>query len=124
MKYLVLIITMLCLAGTSLHAQAGVRLLNNRQALETALNNNEKVVVIFAAAWCDYCKEFLPKVERIAPAYRKIKFFKIYRDANIHLFEAENIEVVPTTKLYRNGKELDKMVVVEVGPLLQKLNAF
>ncbi len=83
------ILILLFFTGLSLNAQSGIAPLANKTALETAIKNNEKVVVVFAAEWCDYCKAFLPKVEKITADYEKIKFFKINYDENMALFQVE-----------------------------------
>jgi len=108
----------------SLKAQSVIAPLADKAALEAAVKNNEKVVVIFAAKWCDYCKAFLPKVEKITSDYEKVKFFKINYDENMALFQAEGIEATPTVKLYKNGAKTDEMVTIAVKPLQQKLQDF
>ncbi len=124
MKRATSIFILLLFATISVKAQSGIATLADKAALEAALKNNEKVVVIFAAEWCDYCKAFLPKVEKITSDYEKVTFFKINYDENMALFQAEGIEATPTVKLYKNGVETDKLITITGAPLQEKLRDF
>ena len=124
MKQTVYIFILLFFTGLSLNAQSDIAALTDKAALEAAIKNNEKVVVVFAAEWCDYCKAFLPKVEKIIANYKKVTFFKINYDENIPLFQTEGIEATPTVKLYKNGIKVDEMVTIAVKPLQEKLQDF
>ncbi len=123
MKYAVFITIFLLSANIHIQAQS-IRKLDDRTAFETAVKSNENVVIIFAAEWCDYCKAFLPKVGSIVEDYEGVKFFRINYDENIALFEVEDIEMIPTTKFYKNGVKMDETAIIEVAPLQQKLRGF
>lgn len=126
MKRMLFLLTVLLFTASTLHAQSGIQQLADKAAFETAITNNEKVVVVFAAEWCDYCKAYLPQVEGIIKDYnyKGIKFFKIYYDENVAFFKAEGITTVPTTKLYKNGKKATEMVVLKAESLQEKLQDF
>ena len=117
-------IFMLLFTATALQAQSGIQKLADKAAFETAVKSNEKVVVVFAAEWCDYCKAYLPQVEGIVKDYKGIKFFKVYYDENVAFFKTEGIKSIPTTKLYKNGVKVAGMVVLKAEPLQEKLQDF
>ena len=110
--------------SVSLYAQSNIEKLANEEALQMAIKNNETVVVFFAAEWCDYCNDFLPKVEALTLIHKEVKFFKINYDENIDFFEKEAIEATPTTVLYKNGSKVDQLVIIDPLPLNEKLINF
>jgi thiol-disulfide isomerase/thioredoxin len=124
MKQLAGILFFLLSMSVSLYAQSNIEKLDNEEALQMAIKNNETVVVFFVAEWCDYCNDFLPKVEALTLLHKEVKFFKIDYDENIALFEKEEIEATPTTVLYKKGLKEDKMVIINLLPLKEKLGKF
>ncbi len=124
MRQIIYITIVLLFTGATLSAQSGIQQLADKAAFETAVKSNEKVVVVFAAEWCDYCKAYLPQVEGIVKNYEGVRFFKIYYDENTAFFKAEGITTVPTTKLYKNGEKAAEMVVLKAAPLQEKLQGF
>lgn len=115
---------LLLFATIGLKAQPGVATLANEAAFEAAIKNNERVVVIFAAEWCDYCKAFLPQVEGMVRDYKEVKFFRINYDENRDFFVSEGIKMTPTTRLYKDGEKAGEMVVLQAAPLQEKLHDF
>ncbi|BDS11080.1 thioredoxin family protein [Aureispira anguillae] len=124
MKQILFILFFMPFASVSVVAQSNIKNLANKAALDIAIQNNEKVVVFFAAEWCDYCKDFLPKVEELTLIHQEVIFFKINYDENIDFFEKEGIKATPTTVLYKNGSKVDQMVIIETPPLKEKLDHF
>jgi thioredoxin 1 len=124
MKQLLCILFFILSTSVSLYAQSNIEKLANEEALQMAIKNNEAVVIFFAAEWCDYCKDFLPKVEELTLIYKTVKFFKINYDENIDFFEKEAIEATPTTVFYKNGSKVDQMVIIDSLPLKEKLSNF
>lgn len=124
MKQLSCILFFVLSMSISLYAQSNIEKLANEAALQMAIKNNETVVVFFAAEWCEYCKDFLPKVEALTLLHKEVKFFKIDYDENVDFFEKEEIEATPTTVLYKNGSKVDQMVIIEPLPLKERLRSF
>jgi len=72
------------------------------------------VLVEFSAPWCVYCRRIAPAMERIAEQYAdSLAVGQINIDNEETLAEREQIEVVPTLVIYRNGQVLGSIVAPE-----------
>lgn len=75
--------------------------------LTPLLKTNSTVLVMFYATWCPHCQRMHPIVDEIAEKYAdKLKVFQFDIDQNEVLAKQNNIDVVPTFILYKNGKEM------------------
>ncbi len=69
------------------------------------------VVVDFYATWCVPCKKLSPMLDELAgPLSRRIKFVKIDIDQASALADRLKIDGVPTVLLFKNGKEVDRVL--------------
>lgn len=83
----------------------------NKQEFEKLLNENKPVLVDFWAPWCGYCRRIAPAYEKIAQQYEETLIVaKINVDEESQLADQEGIEVLPTLRIYVNGKAVDSMV--------------
>ena len=86
----------------------------NSEMFREMIRGDKPVLVDFWAPWCGYCR-------RIAPAYDKIAqqmggdmaVAKINIDEEPLIAHQEQIEVIPTLVLYRNGEVLGSIVAPE-----------
>lgn len=78
--------------------------------LTEVLNQNQKVLVQFGAAWCGNCRLLKPKVKRLAESNPDIQF--IYVDAEKFPESRKMAEVtnLPTFAIYQNGKFVNQVV--------------
>ena len=86
----------------------------NRELFENLKKKNTPVLVDYWAPWCGYCRRIEPVYDKIAEQYdNSLIVAKINIDEEPQLAEAEQIEVIPTLVLYRNGKAVDSIVAPE-----------
>ncbi len=74
------------------------------------------VLVAFCAPRCRYCRHITPALDRLSAQHRDSLLVGLVDiDKEPQLARKEEIEVVPTLVLYRNGTALDSIVVPECG---------
>ena len=69
------------------------------------------VLVDFWAPWCSYCRRIGPAYEKLAEEYAdQLLLAKVNIDDEPRFADAEQIEVIPTLVLYREGRALGSVV--------------
>lgn len=77
----------------------------NELEFNRLLESGEAFLVDYWAPWCVYCRRIAPAYEKLAEQYEgKLKVAKVNIDENPGLANRENIEVIPTLVLYKNGQ--------------------
>ena len=97
----------------------------NHQQFEELLRQGKTVLVDYWAPWCGYCRRIAPAYERIAQEFGDMVVVgKVNIDEEPALANAEQIEVIPTLVLYKDGKAVDFLVAPEsqaaIAEFLQK----
>ncbi|KYF39796.1 putative thioredoxin [Toxoplasma gondii ARI] len=79
---------------------------------KSLIEENEMVLVDFYAVWCGPCRQVAPLVEAMSekPGYAKVKFVKIDVDELADVAEREEINAMPTFKLFKQGKAVDTVL--------------
>ncbi|MFT4261562.1 MAG: thioredoxin [Candidatus Woesearchaeota archaeon] len=84
--------------------------------IELNSNNFEKettsgqVIVDFWAEWCGPCKMLGPIYNELSTEMDGIKFAKVNVDENQELSAKAAVRGIPTMVLYRDGKEISRIV--------------
>ena len=97
----------------------------NNQQFQERLGQGKTVLGDYWAPWCGYCRRIAPAYERIAQEYGDMAVIgKVNIDEEPALANAEQIEVIPTLVLYKEGKAADFLVAPEsqaaIAEFLQK----
>ena len=66
------------------------------------------VLVDFWAAWCGPCRSYAPHFEQFAAARPDIRLVKVDSDAAPRSSAAMGIRSIPTTLLFRGGREVGR----------------
>jgi len=86
----------------------------NRKQFEQKVMEARPVLVEFWAPWCTYCRRIGPALEKVAREQEnRLTVGKVNIDQEADLAGREQIEVIPTLILYREGKVLGSMVAPE-----------
>ena len=86
----------------------------NTQEFQELNHSGKSILVDFWAPWCGYCRRIGPAMDKIAAEYASdIEVDKINIDEEPLLAHMENIEVIPTLVLYRNGASVSSIVAPE-----------
>ena len=86
----------------------------NKEQFQNLIAGDKPVLVDFWAPWCVYCRRIAPAYEKMAEQYEdRVVIAKVDIDQEPALAEQEQIEVIPSLVLYRNGKAIGSLVAPE-----------
>uniref|UniRef100_A0A6G3MJM4 Thioredoxin n=1 Tax=Henneguya salminicola TaxID=69463 RepID=A0A6G3MJM4_HENSL len=82
------------------------------QQFDSFLEINEKLLVVDVfAEWCGPCKKLSVVLDSLNTELKeKVKFVKIDADNNPGFMEKFSIQALPTVIVFKDGKEIDKVV--------------
>ena len=79
-----------------------------------AMAEGKAILVDFWAPWCSYCRRIGPAYDKIAEQFgEELIIAKVNIDDEPLLANQEQIKVIPTLVLYKDGKALASVVAPE-----------
>ncbi len=94
---------------------------NDSNFEEVVLKSEKPVVVDFWAPWCQPCRIIAPIIEELAKEYDgKVVFAKLNTDENMQTTMRFGIRGIPTLLIFKNGKELGRIVGARPKPQLKE----
>ena len=92
----------------------------NQELFQQALQGEKPVLVEFWAPWCVYCRRIEAATAKVAEQFgRELVIGQVNIDEEALLSHQEQIEVIPTFVLYRNGKAISSVVAPESKAALE-----
>ncbi len=86
----------------------------SEQDFDELLASGKTFLVDYWAPWCVYCRRISPAYDKIAQQYGdRLTVAKVNIDEVPTLSHRENIQVIPTLVLYRDGKALGSVTAPE-----------
>ncbi|MBQ6858102.1 MAG: thioredoxin-disulfide reductase [Clostridia bacterium] len=86
----------------------------NYKGLSDLIENKKTFLVDFWAPWCPHCRKINPAYEQIAEQYAGVlEVVKLDMDEDEKLWEALNVELIPTLRLYVDGEPVASTVAPE-----------
>ena len=86
----------------------------NKEQFDNMMSEGKLMLVDYWAPWCSYCRRIGPAYDKVAQQYGdNIVVAKVNIDDEPLLADREQIEVIPTLVLYREGKPLGFVVAPE-----------
>lgn len=92
----------------------------NQELFQQALQGEKSVLVEFWAPWCVYCRRIEPAMTKLAEQFSNdLVIGQVNIDDEPLLSHQEQIEVIPTFVLYRDGKAVSSIVAPESKAALE-----
>ena len=86
----------------------------NQELFQQALQGEKPVLVEFWAPWCVYCRRIEAATAKVAEQFgSELVIGQVNIDEEPLLSHQEQIEVIPTFVLYRDGKAISSVVAPE-----------
>ena len=80
---------------------------------EELILGSKPVLVDFWAPWCTYCRRIDPALNKLADSRDDVLIVKVNIDEEPELARREQIEVIPTLVVYKEGYDLGSIVAPE-----------
>ena len=93
----------------------------NKNQFEEMIRGEKPVLVDYWAPWCGYCRRIGPAYEKLADSYAEsVNAVKVNIDNEPLLTDQEEIEVIPTLVMYKNGEAIGSIVAPESKAMIEE----
>ena len=102
------------------------KMINTNEFATEVENKNGVVLVDFFATWCGPCKMLAPVYSALSEEMAgKAEFLKVDIDESMDLARKFSITTVPTVVVFKDGKEMDRLVgFIPKDSLKQKVESY
>lgn len=85
--------------------------LNDETFKSEVLEKDEPILVDFWATWCGPCRQLAPTIEELANEFAgRVRVAKVDTQAAQATATEQQIKVLPTLVLYKNGQPVDRIM--------------
>ena len=102
------------------------KMINTNEFTAEVENKNGVILVDFFATWCGPCKMLAPVYSELSEEMAgKAEFLKVDIDESMDLARKFSITTVPTVVVFKDGKEMDRLVgFIPKDSLKQKVESY
>jgi|SRR5690606_16996802 len=94
----------------------------NSDNLQEIIDNNETVMVQYAASWCGNCRIMKPKFKKLATENEGVSFIIVDAEKFPESRKLANVDNLPTFAAFKNGKLLNQVQTNKIDGLTDLLN--
>jgi len=94
----------------------------DKDNLGEIVNDNDIVMVQYAASWCGNCKIMKPKFKRLATENENVRFVIADAENFPESRKLANVNNLPTFAAFKGGKLMNQIQTNKLEPLAQLLN--
>jgi thioredoxin 1 len=84
--------------------------LDNDNFEREVLKGKGLVIVDYWASWCGPCRIMGPRFEELSNEMKEVKFGKLSTEEAPEVAQQFEVMSIPTLILFKNGKEVDRMI--------------
>ncbi len=93
----------------------------NGQTFHKTIKASTPVIVDFWASWCGPCRMMAPVFEQLSHDFKgKLEFAKVSTEDHPELAGESEVAGIPCLIVFKNGKEIDRIVGYAPAPTLKK----
>jgi thiol-disulfide isomerase/thioredoxin len=90
--------------------------------LQEIVDNNETVMVQYAASWCGNCRIMKPKFKKMATENENVKFIIVDAEKFPASRKLANVDNLPTFAAFKNGQLVNQVQTNKIDGLIDLLN--
>ena len=90
--------------------------------LQSIIDNNETVMVQYAASWCGNCRIMKPKFKKLSGENEQVTFIIVDAEKFPESRKLANVNNLPTFAAFKNGKLVNQVQTNKIDGLIELLN--